>query len=87
MKKKKVMAIIVIVFLVLMYVTDLILALCGHPDAKQYLLVSLALTFVIPILLYGFLVLAGRNKREYEEEVRRALESKEDEEKEASSKE
>jgi len=78
--KKRVMAIIVIVFLVLLYVTDLILAVSGSPEAKQFLLASLACTFIIPILLYGFFVLSGGQKRRLEEEMRRGAEEAVDEE-------
>lgn len=60
MKKKRVLAWIGIVLLAGMYLVDLILALVGSPIAKQWLTASLICTAVVPILLYGFLVVTGK---------------------------
>lgn len=60
MKKKRILAWIGIVLLGGMYLLDLILALIGSPDARQWLIASLVCTAVVPVLLYGFLVVTGK---------------------------
>lgn len=63
MKKKRILAWIGIVLLAGMYMADLILALMGSPAAKQLLTVSLLFTAAVPILLYGFQVVTGKNRQ------------------------
>ncbi len=60
MKKKRILAWIGIVLLGGMYLLDLILALVGSPAARQWLIASLVCTAVVPVLLYGFLVVTGK---------------------------
>lgn len=40
-------------FLILMYVSTLIFALIGSPNATKFLWASIASTIVLPVLLYG----------------------------------
>ncbi len=63
MNKRRVFSWIAIVLLGGMYLACLILALIGSEAAQFWLKVSLVCTMVVPLVLYGFLVLTKANKR------------------------
>ena len=56
MNKRRVLAWIGIAILILMYLSNLILALIGSDFAREMLKVSAVSTIAIPIILYGFLM-------------------------------
>ena len=45
------------VLLILLYIGTLVLALVGTPAAADLLKASVALTIVIPVLLYGYIII------------------------------
>ena len=45
------------VLLILLYIGTLVLALIGAPAAADLLKASVALTIVIPVLLYGYIII------------------------------
>lgn len=66
MNKRRILALIGIGFLVLLYLSNLILALIGSDYAQVLLKVSTVCTIAIPIILYGFMVVmksAGNDKK------------------------
>ena len=55
-KTKQILAIITIAFLVLLYIGSLILALIGSSTAILLLKIALAMSLIIPTLIYGLLL-------------------------------
>ena len=63
MNRRRVFAWIAIVLLGCMYLACLVLALIGSEAAQFWLKVSIVCTMVVPLILYGFLVLTKANRR------------------------
>lgn len=55
---KRILAVIAVILLVGMYACTLIFALIGSPASTDLLKVSIAATILIPVLLYGFILIA-----------------------------
>lgn len=62
-KTKQILAVVVIVFLVMLYVSALIFAIIGSSLTMLLLKVALAMTFVVPIILYGLLLFHRLQKK------------------------
>lgn len=56
-KTKRVLALIGVVLLVLLYVSTLVFALIDHPAANDLLTAAVAATILVPVILYGFLLI------------------------------
>lgn len=71
MKKiKRISAILCVIVLVCLYLSTLIFAFFDHSKSLGLLKASLALTFVLPVLLYGYLLfckLSHKNDEHIEE--------------------
>lgn|GEM_PF-690914 len=63
MKKRRVFAWIAIILLGGMYLACFVLALIGSEAARLWLKIALVFTMVVPLVLYGFLVLSRANMR------------------------
>ena len=85
MKIKRILAWIGIILLVGMYVVNLVLALIGSEEARSMLKISAACTVAVPIILYGFYIAIGGNRRKYEAEIEKYRQDPEPEEPEAES--
>lgn len=57
-------------FLILMYVSTLIFALIGSPNATKFLWASIASTIVLPVLLYGIQLAFRVTKNEDEDNTK-----------------
>ena len=57
-KAKRILALIGVILLLAMYIITLILGLTASPATKGMLVASLACTILIPIFLYGFILIA-----------------------------
>ena len=57
-------------FLILMYVSTLIFALIGSPNATNFLWASIASTIVLPVLLYGIQLAFRVTKNEDEDNTK-----------------
>ena len=69
MKAKQILAILAIVLLLGLYAASLIFALIGSEWTQPFLLASVYLTILVPIVLYGFLLaLKKRDERRKQEE-------------------
>lgn len=55
-KGKRILALTGAVVLILMYLCTLVFALIDHPAAKDLLMASIACTILVPVLLYGYLL-------------------------------
>ena len=55
-KTKRVIALLGAIILFLMYACTLLFALIGHESAKELLMASIAATIILPVLLYGYLL-------------------------------
>lgn len=64
---KRIMAIIAIILLVGMYATTLVIALIGGPNLMFYLGLSIAMTLIVPILLFCGIEIYKRIKEKKEE--------------------
>ena len=71
MKMKRILAWIGIILLAGMYLLNLVLALIGSEGARSMLKISAACTVAVPIILYGFYIAIGGNRRKYEAEIER----------------
>ncbi|MDO4633839.1 MAG: hypothetical protein Q4B01_08300 [Eubacteriales bacterium] len=58
MKKKRIFAWICIIFLVALYIADLVFALMNSDYAADLLKISLYATVVIPVLMYAVLTIS-----------------------------
>ncbi len=63
MNRRRVFAWIAIALLGGMYLACLVLALIGSETAQFLLKVAIVCTMVVPLILYGFLVLTKANRR------------------------
>ena len=54
---KRLLAVIGVILLIGMYVCTLIFALIGSPASDDLLKASIAATILIPVLLYGFILI------------------------------
>ena len=63
--KKRILALTGIGLLLAMYLINAVLALIGSPDAVEMLKVSAAMTVLIPLVLYGFLVVAKAGRKHF----------------------
>lgn len=55
---KRILAVIGVIILVGMYVCTLVFALIGSPASGDLLKASVAATILIPVLLYGFILIS-----------------------------
>lgn len=55
---KRILAVIGVIILVGMYVCTLVFALIGSPASGDLLKASVATTILIPVLLYGFILIS-----------------------------
>lgn len=55
---KRILAVIGVIILVGMYVCTLVFALIGSPASDDLLKASVAATILIPVLLYGFILIS-----------------------------
>lgn len=55
-KTKRILALLGAAVLILMYLGTLVFALIDHPAATDLLRASIGCTILIPVLLYGFLL-------------------------------
>ncbi|WP_346663838.1 hypothetical protein [uncultured Merdimonas sp.] len=56
-KTKRILALAGAVLLILLYLCTLVFALIDHPAARDLLRASVACTILIPVLLYGYLLI------------------------------
>ena len=56
-KLKRILAILVVCILVGLYISTLVFALIGSPQAINLLKAAVACTILLPILLYGYLLI------------------------------
>lgn len=77
MNKRRVFAWIAIALLGCMYLACLVLALIGSEAAQFWLKVAIVCTMVVPLVLYGFLVLTKANQRSGQPVVKPEKESEE----------
>lgn len=59
MNKKRIAALIALIFIGLLYLTTLILAFIDSPFSRSCLMAALFSTIVVPAVLYGYLTLTG----------------------------
>ena len=64
MKKKQFLAVAGILLLVLLYLSSLIFALIGSSWATPFLEASIYLTVIVPIVLYAFLLVTKKRKKD-----------------------
>ena len=69
-KIKRILAGAGAVLLILMYISTLIFALIGSPNALKLLWASIASTIVLPVLLYGILLAFRVTKNEDEDNTK-----------------
>ena len=62
MNKKRIAAVIALVFISLLYLATLILAFIDSPFARSCLMAALFCTIVVPAAVYGYLVFTDRLK-------------------------
>ncbi len=62
-KTKQILAYAVIIFLIALYVSALIFAIIGSPTAMILLKIALAMSFAIPLILYGMLLIHKSQKK------------------------
>lgn len=55
-KTKRILALIGAILLFFMYASTLVFALIGSKDAIQWLKVSIACTIIVPVMLYGYIL-------------------------------
>ena len=68
-KRKRILALLGVIFLVLLYLSTLIFALLKNDTAATLLRVSVALTILLPCMLYSYLLIYRLvNKKEDEEQ-------------------
>ncbi len=61
--RRRIAAVIGIVLLVLLYLSDLVLALIGTEESRDLLTITLTFSIALPIVLYGLLVALQRTSR------------------------
>ncbi|MCI8535303.1 MAG: hypothetical protein HFG68_06970 [Hungatella sp.] len=79
MNKKRIAAVIALVFISLLYLATLILAFIDSPFSRSCLMAALFCTIVIPAILYGYLTLMGHfsdRKQKLEEAGEESCENK-----------
>ena len=59
MNKKRIAAVIALVFIGLLYLASLVLAFIDSPIARSCLMTALFCTIVVPAILYGYLTFMG----------------------------
>lgn len=69
-KIKRILAGAGAVLLILMYISTLIFALIGSPNATKFLWASIASTIVLPVLLYGIQLAFRVTKTEDEDNTK-----------------
>lgn len=69
-KMKRILAWIGILVLLGLYLSTLIFAIIGSPEALQWLKASVLATIIVPILLYGYLLIFRLQKKEEKNEKR-----------------
>ncbi len=58
MKKSiRFLALLAVILLVLLYLSTLVFALIDHPIADDCLKISVAATILLPVILYGFVII------------------------------
>ena len=57
MKLKRIFAVIAVILLVGLYVSTLIFALLGSPEANYLFKASIFCTVIIPVILYGYILI------------------------------
>lgn len=57
MKLKRIFALIAVILLVSLYASTLIFAISGNPDANYLFKASIFCTVVIPVILYGYILI------------------------------
>ena len=69
MNKKRIAAVIALVFIGLLYLASLVLAFIDSPIARSCLMTALFCTIVVPAILYGYLTFMGylSDKKQFEE--------------------
>ncbi len=67
-KSKRVLALIGVILLVLLYVSTLVFALIDHPAANDLLKAAVAATILVPVILYGFLLVHRLANRKDEDD-------------------
>ncbi len=70
-KTKRTLAIIGIIILAGMYLSTLVFALMKHENASDMLMASIACTIIVPVFLYGYVLMyrvLNRNKIQPPEE-------------------
>lgn len=65
---KRVLALTGVILLVLLYVSTLVFALIDHPAANDLLKAAVAATILVPVILYGFLLIHRLAKHEDEDD-------------------
>lgn len=61
-KSTRIFALLSAILLVLLYLSTLVFALIDHPLAADCLKVSVAATILLPVILYGFVIIHRLSK-------------------------